>query len=859
MPERLGHYLLLRKIGEGGMGVVHLARDERLNREVALKILPPELALRSDGPARFRREAETLSRLDHPAIVTIHEFGEDRGLAYFVMPHIEGISLREWVRLLERRRQAAAKPEGSGPITTGRPAEAGEGDLRPTDPGRDLARILDVFATAAAALDHAHRQGIVHRDVKPSNILIDRDGQPHLLDFGLAKVVGEATLGGEGNLMGTLPYMAPEQVAESSLPVDGRSDVYALGVSLFECLCGRRPFQAETPDALALQILMKQPPSPRLYLPDIGRDLETIVLKCLEKDPGRRYRSAALLAQDLRRFREHRDIVARPVGRLGRVLRWAEAHRALAATLLVATVLVIVLGGLLIGHWFSTRAEHRRMEIYHRHVARARELEQRRDEARERLRLQEQQLERLDRDLPRHLPPESAGKQELFRARAERRRLAGEIARLQAAMEYELQLSREAVEPIHVEGAERAAMLRTIHAEALKRGDQVTAERMAFYLREAGIDPDLALEGRLSIRSEPAGALVTAYPVREGIDGIRRAEVAAGRDLGSTPLVGQDLPVGLWEIVLRLDGRAELRFPVLIEHDEHWGDPSWHGGLFADRDWSLRLLARDAVDAERWCRVAAGPFQAALDGGESLEPETEWRWLDDFLIARRETTFGDYEPFLARSEILAETMKLVREENRLIWLPRLYDWLGIFSLRSDGRLGDGEAVADQPARPYSPDFALAGLSFRELEAYAAWRAERDGAPIHLPGTDQWQKAARGVDARLYPWGDQFDWAFLSGRYSVEGKGEASWEFHPRRPGSFPIDESPYGALDMAGNAAEWCADAPRGDGFGDQRWVLGGSFGWSLPSLFVSWPVRSYPFDHYDLQFGLRLARELPR
>ena len=136
---------------------------------------------------------------------------------------------------------------------------------------------------------------------------------------------------------------------------------------------------------------------------------------------------------------------------------------------------------------------------------------------------------------------------------------------LQAAMEYELQLSREAVEPIHVEGAERAAMLRTIHAEALKRGDQVTAERMAFYLREAGIDPDLALEGRLSIRSEPAGALVTAYPVREGIDGIRRAEVAAGRDLGSTPLVavtheGEDLYQVVTETARKLGRMLGKRF-----------------------------------------------------------------------------------------------------------------------------------------------------------------------------------------------------------------------------------------------------------------------------------------------------------
>jgi serine/threonine-protein kinase len=320
LPQVPG-YRVEALLGHGGMGAVYRAWHLRLGRPVALKMLLAGLHVRPTEQERFQREAEAVAALHHPNIVQIHDMGDVAGRPYFTMELLEGGNLAEQIKgVPQPARQGAA-----------------------------------LVATLAEAVHAAHLSGILHRDLKPGNILLARDGTPKVADFGLARrLEGEEGLTLSGAPVGTPSYMAPEQARGDKKAIGPATDVYALGAILYELLTGRPPFRAESATATLQQVMADEPVPPTRLNPQVPRDLATICLKCLSKEPPRRYASAAALAEDLRRFLRGEPIAARRAGRLERLARWARRHPAaavlLAGTLLMTTT-VLAFAGWLIGRW----------------------------------------------------------------------------------------------------------------------------------------------------------------------------------------------------------------------------------------------------------------------------------------------------------------------------------------------------------------------------------------------------------------------------------------------------------------------------------------------------------------------------
>jgi WD40 repeat protein len=341
IPAQLGRFQILRLIGHGGCGVVFLAYDPALHRQVAVKIPRPEALLTPELRQRFVREGRAAACLDHPNLTTVFEAGEIGAMCYLASAYCPGMSLKEWLR------------QYGGSL-----------------PPREAANLV---ATLADAMDYAHRNGVCHRDLKPSNILLqvsDREAGPQatserfdltsatpkIIDFGLAKVIrddGNEAATRTGAVFGTPRYMAPEQAQGRTHALGPATDIHALGVILYELITGRLPYQGDTDLKILSQVVADEPGSPRLHCPQVPRDLETICLKCLEKRPENRYGSMGELQQDLQRFLDGRAIKARPVSWVARGVKWVRRHpRSTTAGALISALALIVVAGLV---WIGNR------------------------------------------------------------------------------------------------------------------------------------------------------------------------------------------------------------------------------------------------------------------------------------------------------------------------------------------------------------------------------------------------------------------------------------------------------------------------------------------------------------------------
>ena len=302
-------YELLEEIARGGMGLVYRARQLSLNRLVALKMIHGAHLASPEARLRFRVEVETIAQLNHPNIVSLYEAGEYDGTHFFSMRLVEGSNLAQHLK--------------TGPAP------------------RDVARLL---VKICRAVHYAHQRGILHRDLKPSNILIDPAGEPHVVDFGLAKTLArESGFTFHESILGSPNYMAPEQAAGRSAQLATTADVYGIGAIMYELLTGRPPFQASTPLDTIRKVVDEEPAAPRRFNDTIDTDLETICLRCLQKNPAARYSSAEELAGDLERWLEGKAILARPVGRLEQIWRWSRREPALAGAIALSVILLLTL------------------------------------------------------------------------------------------------------------------------------------------------------------------------------------------------------------------------------------------------------------------------------------------------------------------------------------------------------------------------------------------------------------------------------------------------------------------------------------------------------------------------------------
>jgi len=659
--EELGRFRILEELGRGGMGLVYRAVDRDLDREVALKLLSTELSDEPRDLERFRREAALASKLRHPRIVGVYSFGEVDGRPFFTMPLVDGESLKDVLRR--------------------------EGRLEPR-------RVAGLILEVARAIDAAHQQRVVHRDLKPANIVLDSEGAPLVLDFGLAKDLGHAPdLTRTGEVLGTPAYMAPEQ-ARGDL-TDHRVDVYALGAILYELVTGQAPHPGETAGEVMRRILTEDPRPPRRVAPHVPYELETICLKALAREPFFRYQTAGALADDLERFLAERPVLARRPGPLAACVRFVRTHRSATALALVL-LLTVGFGALIVQRRADKVAALQQSEAAGEDLQLARSYD-RAGDAEGAARAFQEAFILAERAY--ETAPDDEDVRERFR-RIMRER--AEWAELQEdwtlAEQMWERLWRHTGEEAHEAALRRATGEASVTIAGLAEGDTVEFQRWDLGL--GALDPTRRAVASTSVGGIElrAGSYVATYRRRPPGEEAERGPVAA-RFLVALGR-GQRLEVVVTDPGPAPDGMAYVPAARYV-----MGSP-----------------AGDADEAPR--PVTAGPV-----------------WID-----RTEVTVGAYREFVTAVAEAGHTrcgpccpaFGLGLTTPALARAPALVG----YDHRPPGFPARATGVGE--ARP------VTGVTWFDAAAYAAWRGKR------LPTEAEWELAAGGVDGRRYPWGDVWE-------------------------------------------------------------------------------------------------------
>jgi len=730
-------YRVVGRLGEGGMGVVMLADDRNLGRAIALKTIPPH-KVDPERLARFVAEARITAQLEHPGIVPVHDlFISDEGDVYYTMKRVQGEALDEVLSGLR----------GGDPKTLVR---------------HNLNHLLGVFLRACQAVAYAHTRRVIHRDLKPDNIMLGDFGEVLVMDWGVARLLDDApeelravkAEGGnllataDGSLVGSPAYMAPEALHADKDAIGPASDVFGLGVILYEILTLSRPFRADNLPRLLYLVARGEfdPPSVRTPNRDVPREVEAVCLKALARDPADRYADAGELVADLQAY-------------IDGVGPRAEADRLVA--------------------------EGRELlRLYARAASDA-------EEAEEAAQSMAAELDAWDPVDMKRLVHEAEHHRDDAVARADT--VFGDC---EAAFESALSHVRS-YRPAR-EGLADLYWIRFLQSE--ERNNERWVRRWGELIQR--YDPDryeerLRGDGTVSLTLDPPDAEVSVARL-EVVDGRLRA--GPRKALGAGPIHKAPVALGSWQLELSAPGRRSIRVPLVVRRLQH-------------RRERIRLLPQADIEPA-FLHVPGGPV---LLGGDSAAisslPDT-YADVDDFAIGRFPITVAEYAVFLAELATRdrgAAARHLPRErggwrgrQQRALWnLPR----------------GDGTLpIVDVDGISWHAEQPMVSIAIDDARAFASWRSRRDGRRYRLPTEFEWEKAARGEDRRIYPWGDRFDGSFCLMSESTP------------EPPDIPVlgvaagDQSPYGVRDLGGGVRDWCEWAPQMAARLDRFPIRGGSY-----------------------------------